>query len=126
MSLILSTSTHILKLYLTDMLFNSPRLRFSEQQKKAVLNWALQLGACNVPSLYALSQCQEHVKKVVGNSATAVTTGTGHRLYMQDIPFLIAKVQHFSSCLEPLCLMQQGHTGLCQPYHSFSNVGLPH
>ncbi|KAH9007487.1 hypothetical protein EDB84DRAFT_1242287, partial [Lactarius hengduanensis] len=53
-------------LYLTDMLFSSPRLRFSEQQKKAVLSWASQLGARNVPSLYALSQCQQHIKDIIG------------------------------------------------------------
>ena len=78
------------------MLFSSPRLRFSEQQKRAVLSWASQLSTRDVPSLYALSQCQEHIKKTVGNSATAVTTGTGHKLYMQDIPHLIAKVRPFS------------------------------
>ena len=92
-SLFLCTSTHTPKLYLTDMLFSSPRLRFSEQQKKAVLNWATQLGARNVPSLYSLSQCRENIKKVVGDSVMAVTTGTGHKLYMQDIPFLVAKVR---------------------------------
>ena len=80
---------------MTDALFSSPRLWFSEQQKRAVLTWASQLGARDVPSLYALSQCQEHIKKAVGNSATAVTTGTGHKLYLQDIPHLIAKVCPF-------------------------------
>ena len=92
-SLFLCTSTHTLKLYLTDMLFRFPWLWFSEQQKKAVLNWATQLGARNVPSLYSLSQYRENIKKVVGDLVMAVTTGTGHKLYMQDIPFLVAKVQ---------------------------------
>ncbi|KAI9430280.1 hypothetical protein H4582DRAFT_1798913, partial [Lactarius indigo] len=79
-------------LYLTDMLFSSPRLRFSEQQKKAVLSWASQLGMQNVPSLYVLSQCQEHIKDIVRNSVTAVTSSTGNNLYMQDIPHMIAEV----------------------------------
>jgi hypothetical protein len=109
-----------------DMLFSFPQLQFSEQQKRAVLRWALQLGACNVPSLHALSQCQEYIKNVVGNLVTAVTTGMGHKLYMQDIPFLIAKVWHFSSWMEPQCLTWQGSAGLCQPCYSFCNVGLPH
>ncbi|KAH9175921.1 hypothetical protein EDB89DRAFT_2240784 [Lactarius sanguifluus] len=77
--------------YLTDMLFSSPRLRFSEQQKKAVLNWASQLGARNVPSLYALSQFQERIKDIVGNSVTAVTSGAGDKLYIRDIPQMIAE-----------------------------------
>ncbi|KAH9079599.1 hypothetical protein EDB83DRAFT_2170317, partial [Lactarius deliciosus] len=77
--------------YLTDMLFSSPRLRFLEQQKKAVLNWASQLGARNVPSLYALSQFQECIKDIVGNSVTAVTSGAGDKLYIRDIPQMIAE-----------------------------------
>ena len=93
MPLFLCASTHILKLYLTDVLFSSPRLWFSEQQKKAVLDWATQLGARNVPSLYSLSKCREQIKKTVGDSVMSVTTGTGHKFYMQDIPFLVAKVR---------------------------------
>ncbi|KAH8980192.1 hypothetical protein EDB92DRAFT_1772723, partial [Lactarius akahatsu] len=77
--------------YLTDMLFSSPRLRFSEQQKKAMLNWASQLGTRNVPSLYALSQFQERIKDIVGNSVTAVTSGAGDKLYIRDIPQMIAE-----------------------------------
>lgn len=75
------------------MLFSSPQLQFSEPQKKAVLNWAMQLGACDVPSLYSLSQCWENIKKAVGDSVMAVTTDMGNKFYMQDIPFLVAKVQ---------------------------------
>ncbi|KAI9434377.1 hypothetical protein H4582DRAFT_1788139, partial [Lactarius indigo] len=72
-------------------LFSSPRFRFSEQQKKAVLSWASQLSTQNVPSLYALSQCQEHIKDIVGNLVTAVTSSMGNNLYMQDIPHMIAE-----------------------------------
>ncbi|KAH8993098.1 hypothetical protein EDB83DRAFT_2304552 [Lactarius deliciosus] len=78
-------------LFLTDPLFSSPRLQFSEQQKKAVLNWASQLGAPNVPTYYALSRFQEKLKNTIGDSVTALTTGMGHKVYMQDIPHMIAK-----------------------------------
>ena len=85
--------THAIKLFLTDLLFSSPRLRFSEQQKKAVLNWATQLGAQDVPTYHALSRFQENIKNTVGNSVISVTTGSGHKVYMQDIPHLVAKVR---------------------------------
>jgi hypothetical protein len=88
---------HAIKLFLTDLLFSSPRLRFSEQQKRAVLSWASQLGARDVPTYYMLSRFQEGVKNIVGNSVISVTTGTGHKVFMQDIPHLIAKVSLASS-----------------------------
>ncbi|KAH8991022.1 hypothetical protein EDB92DRAFT_1778446, partial [Lactarius akahatsu] len=66
-------------------------LRFSEPQKKAVLNWASQLGVPDVPTLYTLSQCQERIKGLIGDSVKPVTTGMGHRIFIQDIPYLIAK-----------------------------------
>ncbi|KAG1726439.1 uncharacterized protein EDB91DRAFT_1254342 [Suillus paluster] len=43
----------LLKDFVTALLFSSPRLPFSDTQKKAVLNWAKELGAQNVPSLDA-------------------------------------------------------------------------
>ncbi|KAF8259701.1 hypothetical protein EI94DRAFT_1433455, partial [Lactarius quietus] len=66
-------------------------LRFLEQQKKAMLSWASQLGAPDVPTYYALSWFQEQIRNTVGDSVTAVKTGTGNRVYMQDIPYMIAK-----------------------------------
>ncbi|KAH9028757.1 hypothetical protein EDB85DRAFT_1867621, partial [Lactarius pseudohatsudake] len=106
------------ELYLTDMLFSSPRLRFSEQQKKAVLSWASQLGARNVPSLYALSQCQEHIKDIVGNSVTAVTSGAGNNLYMQDIPHMIA--EDYANPITRLAIWDypiNGNGGASQIFH---------
>ncbi|KAG2132739.1 uncharacterized protein EDB93DRAFT_1255149 [Suillus bovinus] len=46
--------------FITDLLFGSTRLRFSEAQKKAVLSWAREMGAQNVPTLYALRKAQDH------------------------------------------------------------------
>ncbi|KAN0125420.1 hypothetical protein V8E53_015507, partial [Lactarius tabidus] len=33
----------------------------------------------------------EHLRNTAGDSVTAVTTGAGHKVYMQDIPYMIAK-----------------------------------
>ncbi|KAH9022937.1 hypothetical protein EDB84DRAFT_1241512, partial [Lactarius hengduanensis] len=106
------------ELYLTDMLFSSPRLRFSEQQKKAVLSWASQLGARNVPSLYALSQCQQHIKDIIGNSVTPVTSGAGNNLYMQDIPHMIA--EDYANPITRLAIWDypiDGNGGASQIFH---------
>lgn len=54
-------------MFLTDVFFSSPRLRFSEAQKTAVLDWATKLGARNVPSLYAMKKCQAEILNLVGN-----------------------------------------------------------
>ncbi|KAG8958843.1 hypothetical protein FRC00_002248 [Tulasnella sp. 408] len=41
------------ELYLTHLLFSSPRLRFSDAQKEAILSWGREMGAKNVPSISA-------------------------------------------------------------------------
>ena len=99
MAFILCTPTHAIKLFLTDLLFSSPWLWFLEQQKKAVLNWATQLSVQDVPTYHVLSQFQENIKNTVRNSVISIMTGAGHKVYMQDIPHLIAKV-----CLTPSCI----------------------
>ena len=91
-SLFLCMLAHAIQLFLTDILFSSPRLRFSVPQKRAVLEWASQLGTPGVPTLYALSQSQNYIKGLVGDSVTAATTGMGHKIFIQDIPYMIAKV----------------------------------
>ncbi|KAF8256941.1 hypothetical protein EI94DRAFT_1635932, partial [Lactarius quietus] len=60
-------------------------------QKKAMLEWATQLGARDVPTFHALSRSQEYIKGLVGDSVTAVTTGAGHKIFVQDISYMIAK-----------------------------------
>ncbi|KAG1768093.1 hypothetical protein EV702DRAFT_1203415 [Suillus placidus] len=59
--------------YITALLFSSPRLPFSEAQKKAVLSWAKELGARDVPSLYALNRHHESVQTLVGNPTEKIT-----------------------------------------------------
>jgi hypothetical protein len=59
--------------FITALLFSSPRLPFSKAQKKAILSWAKELGACDVPSLYALNRSQETIQKLVGDLTEKVT-----------------------------------------------------
>ncbi len=79
-------------MFLSDVLFSSPRLRFSEAQKIAVLNWAKELGAKNVPSLYAIKKCQDQIRKLVGPSTERVVSRSGTVFYLNDIGNAISKV----------------------------------
>ncbi|KAG2138244.1 hypothetical protein BD769DRAFT_1351324 [Suillus cothurnatus] len=53
--------------FITALLFSSTRLLFSEAQKKAILSWAKELGARDVPLLYALNCSQETIQKLVSD-----------------------------------------------------------
>ncbi|KAG2086478.1 hypothetical protein BD769DRAFT_1320705, partial [Suillus cothurnatus] len=77
--------------FITALLFSSPRLPFSEAQKKAILSWAKELGALDVPSLYALNRFQETVKTLVGNSTEKVTARSGNIFYLNDVGQAVAK-----------------------------------
>ncbi|KAG1833932.1 hypothetical protein EV424DRAFT_1310764 [Suillus variegatus] len=77
--------------YITALLFSSPRLPFSEAQKKAVLSWAKELGAHDVPSLYALNQLQESVRMLVSNPTEKITAHLGNIFYLNDVGKAIAK-----------------------------------
>ncbi|KIN98709.1 hypothetical protein M404DRAFT_157203 [Pisolithus tinctorius Marx 270] len=79
------------KHFLTVILFNSPRLPFSDPQKKAILNWAKELGAHDVPSLYVLKQRHEQVKKIVGDPTKKVVSPFGNVFYINDVAKAIAK-----------------------------------
>ncbi|KAG1851927.1 hypothetical protein F4604DRAFT_1883535 [Suillus subluteus] len=77
--------------YITALLFSSPRLPFSEAQKKAVLSWAKELGAHNVPSLYTLNRLQESVRTLVSNPTEKITARSGNIFYLNDVGKAIAK-----------------------------------
>ncbi|KAG1797672.1 hypothetical protein EV424DRAFT_1333215 [Suillus variegatus] len=77
--------------FITALLFNSPRLPFSEAQKKALLHWARELGMQDVPSLKAVKQWKAHVKAVVGDPTKQVTTRSGNIFYINDVANAIAK-----------------------------------
>ncbi|KAG2120425.1 uncharacterized protein F5147DRAFT_562462 [Suillus discolor] len=77
--------------FITALLFSSLRLPFSEAQKKAILSWAKELGALDVPSLYALNRFQETVQTLVGNPTEKVTAHSGNIFYLNDVGRAIAK-----------------------------------
>ncbi|KAG1824214.1 hypothetical protein EV424DRAFT_1320857, partial [Suillus variegatus] len=77
--------------FLTALLFSSARLPFSDVQKKAVLSWAKELGAHDVPSLKAVKESNEHICELVGNPMRKVTSASGNVFYINDIWHAIAK-----------------------------------
>ncbi|KAF8346814.1 hypothetical protein F5887DRAFT_834375, partial [Amanita rubescens] len=77
--------------FYTHVLFSNPRLRFSNAQKQAILDWARQLGARNVPSIYQLEKAAERIRKLVGDPTTKVTSPTGNIFFINDVGKAIAK-----------------------------------
>ncbi|KAM6489231.1 hypothetical protein JOM56_015401, partial [Amanita muscaria] len=80
-----------IELFYTDLLFSSPRLRFSRAQKKALLSWAKRLGAKGVPSLKQLEKVQILVRDLVGDPTEQVTAHSGNIFHINDIGAAITK-----------------------------------
>ncbi|KIN93755.1 hypothetical protein M404DRAFT_75010, partial [Pisolithus tinctorius Marx 270] len=78
-------------LFITTLLFSSPRLPFSEAQMRAILDWAKELGARDVPSLYAIKQHQKYLQDTVGDPTTRVVSPSGNIFYVNNIANVIAK-----------------------------------
>jgi hypothetical protein len=78
--------------FITALLFSSPRLLFSEAQKKAILSWAKELGARDVPLLYALNCSQETIQKLVSDPTENVTTHLANIFYFNNVGKVVAKV----------------------------------
>ncbi|KAJ6458275.1 hypothetical protein C8R45DRAFT_1221656 [Mycena sanguinolenta] len=76
--------------FLTDVLFSSPRLRFSRAQQKAVLAWAKELGA-QVPNYNAFRQTQEALLAEVGDPTQRQQSGRGNVWYLNEIGDSIKK-----------------------------------
>ncbi|KAG2115683.1 hypothetical protein BD769DRAFT_1629900 [Suillus cothurnatus] len=85
------SKAHFFFFFITALLFSSPRLPFSEAQKKAILSWAKELGALDVSSLYALNRFQETVKTLVRNPTEKVTARSGNIFYLNDVGQAVAK-----------------------------------
>lgn len=79
-------------MFITSLLFGSSRLRFSEPQTTAALEWATALGGVNVPSLGELSRCMEDIKARVGDPTTEMETTLGAVFHVNDVGHAIAKV----------------------------------
>ncbi|KAH9958912.1 hypothetical protein BJV74DRAFT_799986 [Russula compacta] len=77
-------------LFLTDLLFSSPRLKFSRAQQKAILSWANELGA-TVPSYKKFRTTQTGLPNELGNPMSHVESGWGNVYYLNEIGDSIAK-----------------------------------
>jgi len=80
-------------MFLTDLLFNSPNLRFSVPQKRAILKWAKDLGAQEVPTLYGLEKLEETLTSALGDPTKEVCSRKGNIFYINEIGAAIAKVK---------------------------------
>lgn len=94
-SLILSENECLpfIKHFITSLLFSSPRIPFSDSQKRAVLNWAKELGAANVPSLGAMKKCHNYLDELVGSPTQKMTSRAGDVFYINNVAEAIAKVR---------------------------------
>ncbi|KAG1887729.1 hypothetical protein F4604DRAFT_1916551 [Suillus subluteus] len=77
--------------FITSLLFSSPHLPFSETQKKAILNWARDLGTQNVPSLGSMKKCHTYLDNLVSNPTQQATSHSGDVFYINNIAEAIAK-----------------------------------
>ncbi|KAG1866336.1 hypothetical protein C8R48DRAFT_672094 [Suillus tomentosus] len=77
--------------FMTSLLFSSPCLPFSDAQKRAVLSWAQQLGARDVPSLGAIKKSQKYLDSLVSDPTEKVTARSGNVFYINDVVKSIAK-----------------------------------
>ncbi|KAG1800598.1 uncharacterized protein BJ212DRAFT_1287207, partial [Suillus subaureus] len=104
--------------FITDLLFGSTHLQFSEAQKKAVLSWAHEMGAQNVPTLYALRKAQDHICSCIGNPTCKVTASSGNIFYINSISSAIAK--DYSNPLTCFCMHdypEDGRGNMSQMHH---------
>ncbi|KAI0040147.1 hypothetical protein FA95DRAFT_1464700, partial [Auriscalpium vulgare] len=89
-------------MYITHLLFSSPRLQFSDAQKKAVLSWARELRAPDVPTLDAIKKCQQRIETLIGDPTEKVTAQSGNIFYINSIGKAVAK--DFSNPLTRFCM----------------------
>ncbi|KAI0828596.1 hypothetical protein BC628DRAFT_1428616 [Trametes gibbosa] len=75
----------------TDFLFSSPTIRFSRAQKEAVLAWAKEMGAKEVPSLYGLEKFQADALESIGDPTEKVQASSGNVFYMNSIYEALAR-----------------------------------
>ncbi|KAI5995587.1 hypothetical protein EDD15DRAFT_2134054, partial [Pisolithus albus] len=104
--------------FLTELLFSSPRLPFSEAQKRAILSWAKELGARDVPSLYSLNCCHEEIKKLVGDPTKKVVSASANVFYINDVANAIAK--DYANPLTRFAMQdfpEDGGKGMSQVFH---------
>ncbi|KAJ6568205.1 hypothetical protein B0H10DRAFT_1964985 [Mycena sp. CBHHK59/15] len=90
-------------MFLTDVLFSSPQLRFSRAQQQAVLSWAKDLGA-NVPAYSTFRKTQVALQAEVGDPTDMANpfTREGMVFYPEDAGNKRAEVWHGDKMLRDL------------------------
>ncbi|OAX30721.1 hypothetical protein K503DRAFT_704902, partial [Rhizopogon vinicolor AM-OR11-026] len=107
-------------------LCRSPRLRFSDAQKRAVITWAKALGAPNVPTLYGLKKCHNRICDQVGNPTEKVKANSGNIFYLNSIAKAIAK--DYANPLTRMCMQdypEDGQGRMSQAHHGEKMLDLP-
>lgn len=79
-------------MYITALVFSSPRLAFSSTQESLILTFARELGAQGVPTAYALKQERQQIKTLLGDPTSRLVAVTGDVYYLNDIASALAKV----------------------------------
>ncbi|KIK76239.1 hypothetical protein PAXRUDRAFT_18355 [Paxillus rubicundulus Ve08.2h10] len=109
------------------LLFSSPRLCFSEAQKKSVLSWVTALGVTGVPSLYSLKKIQEQIKNLFGNLTEKVTATSSNIFYLNSISKALA--MDFANPLTCFFIQdypKEGEGQMSQVHHRYKMLeGLP-
>ncbi|KAF8444474.1 hypothetical protein L210DRAFT_957941 [Boletus edulis BED1] len=76
--------------FLTHLLFSSPRIHFSDQQKRAVLEWATALGAPDVPSRFTVKLSQDRITELLQSPTEKIMSPSGNIFYLNSISKAIA------------------------------------
>ena len=76
----------------TDILFSSPHLRFSRIQQEAILAYAKELGAKDVPTLYRLEKFREEALSSMDYTSQKIEASSGNVFYMNSIRRSIGQV----------------------------------
>lgn len=79
-------------------------MRFSVQQKRALLAWARDLGAPNVPSYAAMEQMKNTLKSDLGDATEKTTSAKGNVIYLNQLGLTIAMVIIFLSFTDQLLI----------------------
>ena len=70
-------------------------MRFSVAQKSTVLKWAKDLGAQEVPKLYALETLQKELNENMGVPKKEKMSRRGNIYFINDIGAAVAKVYYW-------------------------------
>lgn len=107
----------------TDILFSSPRLRFSREQQEAVLAWGRELGARDVPTLYSIEKFQSAALKSIGDPTRRVQADSGNVFYINSLVQAMARVRMSSFTGSPFdCswrAQDYAHPSTRQQIHAF-------